>query len=181
MKIIDTGLDGCLHIQPNVFKDERGFFLEAFHEKKYAEFGIVDKFVQDNRSRSVRNVLRGLHFQICKPQGKLVSVTAGEVFDVAVDLRPTSKTFGKHYSVILSSDTHNQLYIPPGFAHGFCVLSETADFQYKCTSFYDPNDEGGIIWNDIELNISWPIEKPIISAKDQKLLSFAEFKSRVLA
>lgn len=113
MKVIDTGLDG-LHIQPNVFKDERGYFLEAFHEKKYAEFGIVDKFVQDNRSRSVRNVLRGLHFQICKPQGKLVSVTAGEVFDVAVDLRPMSRTFGKHYSVILSSDTHvtNFIFLP---------------------------------------------------------------------
>lgn len=179
MNVIETGLDGCLLIEPNVFKDNRGFFLESYHEKKYAEIGITEKFVQDNRSRSVRNVLRGLHFQITKPQGKLVTVTAGEVFDVALDLRPNSSTFGRYYSVILSSDINNQLYIPPGFAHGFCVLSETADFQYKCTDFYDPKDEGGIIWNDDEINIAWPIENPIVSPKDEKLISFAEFKSRV--
>ncbi len=179
MKVIETGLEGCLLIEPNVFRDTRGFFLELYHENKYAEIGIKEKFVQDNRSRSVKNVLRGLHFQINKPQGKLVTVTAGEVFDVALDLRRNSNTFGQYYSVILSSENNYQLYIPPGFAHGFCVLSEIADFQYKCTSFYDPKDEGGIIWNDKELNINWPTENPIVSEKDDKLITFSEYKTRV--
>lgn len=180
MKVYETGLEGCLHIQPEIYKDTRGFFLESFHEKKYADLGITERFVQDNRSKSVRNVLRGLHFQLCKPQGKLVTVTWGEVFDVAVDLRPDSTSFGKHFSIILSAEKNNQLYIPPGFAHGFCVLSETADFQYKCTNFYDPTDESGIVWDDNDLNISWPVENPIVSGKDEKLISFNDFKFRLL-
>lgn len=180
MKVIETPLAGCVIIEPKVFGDSRGFFLEAWHQKKYHDIGITGAFVQDNRSRSARNVLRGLHFQKNNPQGKLVSVISGEVFDVAVDLRPGSSSFGKHVGVILSGDKNNQIYIPPGFAHGFCVLSEYADFHYKCTDFYDPTDEGGIIWNDKELNIQWPIDMPIMSSKDNALISFSEFKEASL-
>ncbi|RLZ48575.1 dTDP-4-dehydrorhamnose 3,5-epimerase, partial [Proteus mirabilis] len=172
MNVIETPLSGCLIIEPKIFGDSRGFFLEEWHQKKYNDIGITDKFVQDNRSRSANNVLRGLHFQKNNPQGKLVSVIHGEVFDVAVDLRPNSSSFGKYIGVILSGDKSNQIYIPPGFAHGFCVLSEFADFHYKCTDFYNPADEGGIIWNDNELNIQWPVKNPILSAKDSSLITF---------
>ncbi|EHH2567852.1 dTDP-4-dehydrorhamnose 3,5-epimerase [Vibrio parahaemolyticus] len=175
MKVIKTKLDGCVIIEPQVFSDERGFFLESFHEERYREkLGIQERFVQDNRSSSIRGVLRGLHFQKNKPQGKLVTVTKGEVFDVAVDLRPDSPTYGEYESIVLSDQNKYQFYLPPGFAHGFLVLSEQADFQYKCTDYYDPSDESGIIWNDETLNIEWPTEQPLISGKDEKQLSFIE-------
>ncbi|MEC6831857.1 dTDP-4-dehydrorhamnose 3,5-epimerase [Photobacterium toruni] len=166
MKIIKTKLQDCLIIEPKIFGDERGFFLEGYHEERYFDAGIKEHFVQDNRSRSSQNVLRGLHFQKTKPQGKLVTVTLGEVFDVAVDLRPDSKTFGQYEAVILSGENKLQFYIPPGFAHGFCVLSKSADFQYKCTDYYDPNDESGLLWSDSDIGIKWPIKAPLLSKKD---------------
>ncbi|MEE9688561.1 dTDP-4-dehydrorhamnose 3,5-epimerase [Enterobacter sp. HK169] len=176
MNIIKTKLDGLLIIEPKVFGDERGFFYETYHEQRYKNAGIKESFVQDNRSRSTGNVLRGLHFQKRKPQGKLVTVTAGTVFDVAVDLREDSPTFGQYESIILSGDNRLQFYIPPGFAHGFCVLSDIADFQYKCTDFYDPTDEGGIIWNDNSININWPISEPNLSLKDKELPSLEDVR-----
>ncbi|MDK9754290.1 dTDP-4-dehydrorhamnose 3,5-epimerase [Vibrio sp. D173a] len=180
MKIIQTKLKGCLIIEPQVYGDERGFFLETFQAERYYEAGIEETFVQDNRSRSSQNVLRGLHFQKTKPQGKLVTVTNGEVFDVAVDLRPNSDTFGEYESVLLSGENKLQFYIPPGFAHGFCVISKTADFQYKCSSYYDPTDEGGILWNDPSLNINWPVATPILSEKDQMQPKLDEIKSLIV-
>ncbi|CAH5655747.1 TPA: dTDP-4-dehydrorhamnose 3,5-epimerase [Enterobacter cloacae] len=174
MKVINTKLDGVLIIEPRIFGDERGFFYETFHAQRYKEFGIKENFVQDNRSRSTGGVLRGLHFQKRKPQGKLVTVTQGEVFDVAVDLRPNSSTFGKYESIVLTGENKIQFYIPPGFAHGFCVLSDSADFQYKCTDFYDPSDEGGLIWNDKTVDINWPIEEPKLSDKDKILPSLEQ-------
>ena len=168
MKIIETTLKDCLIIEPTVFGDQRGFFLETFHVSRYSDLaGISEPFIQDNHSRSSRGVLRGLHFQKTKPQGKLVRVVRGEVFDVAVDLRKESNTFGKWEAVILSEENKKQLWVPEGFAHGFLVLSEIADFEYKCTDYYDPIDEDGILWSDTDLNISWPIEKPTLSLKDQ--------------
>ena len=175
MEVTHTSLAGCIIIKPKVFGDDRGFFMETFQSEKYKKIGIDLDFVQDNRSRSTKNVLRGLHFQKTKPQGKLVTVTSGKVLDVAVDLRPDSPTFGQYESVILNEDNKLQFYVPPGFAHGFCVLSDVADFQYKCTDFYDPSDEGGIIWNDETLNIDWKIEKPIISSKDSLQETFKSF------
>ncbi|MCZ4253668.1 dTDP-4-dehydrorhamnose 3,5-epimerase [Pseudoalteromonas shioyasakiensis] len=167
MKVTKTKIKDLLIIEPQVFGDERGFFYETFQSSRYKEAGIAEEFVQDNRSRSSYGVLRGLHFQKTKPQGKLVTVTDGEVFDVAVDLRPESDTFGCFESVILSGENKLQFYVPPGFAHGFCVLSDTADFQYKCTDYYDPSDESGLLWNDLALNIPWPIKKPTLSEKDE--------------
>ncbi|MEZ9107099.1 dTDP-4-dehydrorhamnose 3,5-epimerase [Vibrio cyclitrophicus] len=177
MEVVQTKLEGCVIITPKIFGDERGFFLESYHQERYREVaGIKDAFVQDNCSRSSHGVLRGLHFQVNKPQGKLVTVTSGEVFDVAVDLRVESPTFGQYESVILSGENHIQFYVPPGFAHGFVVLSETADFLYKCTNYYDPEDESGVIWNDEELSINWPITNPILSEKDKKLLKLKDIK-----
>jgi len=168
-------LPGLLIIEPDVFGDERGFFLETWNAERYRKAGFPDvRFVQDNHSRSSRGVLRGLHFQRQHPQGKLVSVAAGAVFDIAVDLRPNSPTFGQWFGMELNDENHRQLWIPPGFAHGFCVLSEHADFQYKCTEFYHPDDEGGIRWNDPELGIEWPIETPILSTRDQALPTLHE-------
>ncbi|KWU02497.1 dTDP-4-dehydrorhamnose 3,5-epimerase [Vibrio toranzoniae] len=180
MKIIKTKLQDCIIIEPKVFGDERGFFLETFQEERYFNAGIKERFVQDNRSKSSRGVLRGLHFQKLKQQGKLVNVTHGEVFDVAVDLRPDSETFGQYESVILTGENKLQFYVPPGFAHGFCVLSESADFQYKCTDYYDPSDESGLLWSDPAINIEWPIVTPLLSDKDrvQPLLSEIEYKIR---
>lgn len=180
MKIIQTKLKGCLIIEPQVYGDERGFFLETFQAERYYEAGIEETFVQDNRSRSSQNVLRGLHFQKTKPQGKLVTVTNGEVFDVAVDLRPNSDTFGEYEAVVLSGENKLQFYIPPGFAHGFYVISKTADFQYKCSNYYDPTDEGGILWNDPSLNINWPVVTPILSEKDQMQPKLDEIKSLIM-
>ena len=162
-----TNIKDCVVLNPKVYEDERGFFLETHNEKKFQQ--LLEKkitFVQDNFSRSKHNVLRGLHFQKNKPQGKLVRVTYGEVFDVAVDLRKDSATFGKFESVTLSAENKKQFYIPEGFAHGFQVLSDYADFEYKCTNYYDPNDECSIRWDDPEISIEWPLENPVISEKD---------------
>jgi len=166
MKITTTAIPDVLLITPKVFGDSRGFFLESFHASRYAEAGIPGPFVQDNHSRSSKGVLRGLHFQKQYPQGKLVYVTIGSVFDVAVDIRKDSPTFGQWVGVTLSADEHQQFYIPPGFAHGFCVLSDTADFHYKCTDYYHPEDEGSLRWDDPDIGIQWPITEPILSAKD---------------
>ena len=166
MKVIETALPGVLIIEPKVFGDHRGFFLETFQVDRYREAGITLPFVQDNHSRSQRGVLRGLHFQKTRPQGKLVSVSRGAVYDVAVDIDPASATYGQFVGVELNDDNHRQLWIPPGYAHGFCVLSEVADFQYKCTDFYFPADEGGLLWNDPDVGIPWPITEPQLSAKD---------------
>lgn len=168
MKISHSKLKGCVIIEPRVFGDERGFFLETFQVVRYEqEAGIDLPFVQDNHSRSARSVLRGLHFQKTKPQGKLVRVVRGEVYDVAVDIRKGSATFGVWEGVILSEDNKKQFWVPPGFAHGFVVLSDTADFEYKCTDYYDPSDEGSILWSDPDLDIHWPIANPVLSTKDE--------------
>ena len=168
MKIIDTSIPEVKIIEPKVFGDERGFFLETFQANKYkVVIGERLSFVQDNHSRSSKGVLRGLHFQKTKPQGKLVRVVTGEVFDVAVDIRKGSPTFGKWEGVLLTGDNKKQFWVPPGFAHGFVVLSDTADFEYKCTDYYDPSDEGAVYWNDPDLAIDWPIDfEPSLSAKD---------------
>ncbi|MDA7787260.1 dTDP-4-dehydrorhamnose 3,5-epimerase, partial [Gammaproteobacteria bacterium] len=167
MKISHSKLKDCVIIEPRVFGDDRGFFLETFQAVRYEqEAGIDLPFVQDNHSRSARGVLRGLHFQKTKPQGKLVRVVRGEVYDVALDIRKGSPTFGEWEGVILSEDNKKQFWVPPGFAHGFLVLSDMADFEYKCTDYYDPSDEGSVLWNDPDLNIPWPIVTPILSDKD---------------
>lgn len=167
MNVVKTKLHNCVIIEPKVFGDERGFFLETFQTERYAALaGINLLFVQDNHSRSSKAVLRGLHYQKTKPQGKLVRVVRGEVYDVAVDIRQDSPTFGQWEGVILSEENKRQFWVPPGFAHGFLVLSETADFEYKCTDFYDPSDEGSVLWNDPDLDIPWPIATPNLSDKD---------------
>ena len=175
MKVHKTSLDGCIVIEPDIYGDDRGFFLETFQLKRYlSEAGIKDQFVQDNYSRSSRGVLRGLHFQHLKPQGKLVRVVKGEVYDVAVDIRKDSPSFGNWASIILSEDNKKQFWIPPGFAHGFVVLSDIADFEYKCTDYYDPDDERTLLWSDPEINIDWPVDKPILSDKDNNGLLFQD-------
>ena len=167
MNITQTSLNGCLIIEPTVFGDERGFFLEVFHASRYEDLAQISMpFVQDNHSRSSKDVLRGLHFQKTKPQGKLVRVVKGQVFDVAVDIRSDSSSFGQWEGVILSEENKKQFWVPPGFAHGFVVLSDTADFEYKCTDYYDPLDECAILWSDPDLGICWPVENPILSDKD---------------
>ncbi|MDX7648983.1 dTDP-4-dehydrorhamnose 3,5-epimerase [Aeromonas caviae] len=180
MNVIKTKITDLLIIEPKVFGDERGFFYETYQEARYKAAGVTADFVQDNRSRSTQNVLRGLHFQKTKPQGKLVTVTHGRVFDVAVDLRPDSPTFGQHESVLLTGKNKIQFYIPPGFAHGFCVLSELADFQYKCTDYYDPSDESGLLWNDVSLNIQWPIDNPLLSEKDKLQPELAAIRNNLI-
>lgn len=180
MRIQETTLKGVLLIKPDVFEDRRGFFLETYHQRKYAAAGIVGPFVQDNWSFSVRGTLRGLHYQRVHGQGKLVYVVSGGVFDVAVDIRHGSPTFGQWYGTELSAANKHQLYIPPGFAHGFCVVSETASFVYKCTDFYRPGDEGGVLWNDPQIGIRWPIDEPLLSAKDQAYKPLAELPAGLL-
>jgi dTDP-4-dehydrorhamnose 3,5-epimerase len=170
----ETGFHGLLVIEPKIFRDDRGFFLETFQDERYREAGIGRTFVQDNLSRSSEGVVRGLHFQKTRSQGKLVTCLKGKVLDVVVDLRVGSETRGKVFSIILDSDKRNQLWIPPGFAHGFSVLSENADFFYKCTDHYAPNDEGGILWSDPDLAIDWLVSSPIVSAKDQNLPGLRE-------
>ena len=167
MKIIDTAVPDVKIIEPAVFGDERGFFMETWQEQKFNELVCERRFVQDNHSRSQHGVLRGLHFQRLRPQGKLVSVSRGSVYDVAVDINPESPTCGQFVGVELNDDNHRQFWVPPGYAHGFCVLSDSAAFQYKCTELYYPEDEGGVIWNDPEINIPWPVKSPKLSAKDQ--------------
>lgn len=159
-------LSGLVIVEPDVFRDSRGFFLETYHAEKYRAGGIATAFVQDNHSRSTKGTLRGLHAQLAKPQGKLVRAIEGEIFDVAVDIRRNSPTFGQWEAVVLSADNFRQLYVPPGFLHGFCVLSETAQVEYKCTDFYDPSGELGVRWNDPRIGIDWPITDPTLSAKD---------------
>ncbi len=168
MKVIETALPGVLIIEPRVFGDARGFFIETFQVERYREIGITQPFVQDNHSRSPHGVLRGLHYQKTRPQGKLVRVSRGAVYDVAVDVDPKSPTFGRYVGVELSDDNHRQIWIPPGYAHGFCVLSALADFEYKCTDLYFPEDEGGVIWNDPDVAIPWPISAPRLSDKDTR-------------
>jgi dTDP-4-dehydrorhamnose 3,5-epimerase len=174
VKILDTPLPGVLLLEPRVFRDDRGFFLETFNAARFAEHGLPSEFVQDNHSRSARHVLRGLHYQRRHPQGKLVSVVRGEIWDVAVDIRDGSPTFGRSFAMTLDEDSRRLLWIPPGFAHGFCVLSDGADVLYKCTALYDAADDRGIRWDDPALGIEWPIAEPILSAKDRALPSLAE-------
>ena len=176
MRIIETSLTDVKIIEPTVFGDERGFFMETWSQRAFAEHGIEQNFVQDNHSRSARGVLRGMHYQIQHPQGKLVRVTQGEVFDVAVDMRKSSRQFGQWVGVELSDNTKRQLWVPPGFAHGFLVLSETADFQYKCTDIYAPEYERSLIWNDPDVGIEWPLNDltPQLADKDKAGLPFNE-------
>ncbi len=166
MKVDTTPLPGLLLVTPRVFGDSRGFFLETFHQEKYGAHGITGPFVQDNWSRSTKDTLRGLHFQHPKAQGKLVCVTRGAVFDVAVDIRVGSPHFGRWYGVELSESNRQQLWIPPGFAHGFCALTDEADFLYKCTALYAPDCEQSILWNDPMMAIEWPTSSPLLSKKD---------------
>ena len=177
MKVTKTELPGAVIIEPNVFGDDRGFFKETYHQERYRiEAGIEESFVQDNYSRSTAGVLRGLHFQKTKPQGKLVSVSQGAVFDVAVDIDPDSATFKQWVGVHLSGENHIQFYVPPGYAHGFLVLSEIADFQYKCTELYNPDDEGGIHWDDKEIAIQWPTSQQLlVSQKDAALPTLSDY------
>ncbi|MDO5666641.1 MAG: dTDP-4-dehydrorhamnose 3,5-epimerase [Alcaligenaceae bacterium] len=170
MQLINTPLNGVKLLKPIVHRDERGFLKETFSQRRYQQLlGIEDHFVQDNLSESKQGVLRGLHFQKTKPQGKLVMVTQGVVFDVVADIDSESPCFGQHVAVELSAENHLQLWIPPGYAHGFCVLSESAQVLYKCTDYYDADDQGGLIWNCPTLAIDWPIREPVLSAKDALL------------
>lgn len=166
MKVLKTELEGVLIVEPKVFGDARGFFFESWSQSRYAEAGLPGRFVQDNLSKSSKGILRGLHLQHPRGQGKLVQVLAGEVFDVAVDVRVGSPAFGRWVGVTISGDNHRQVYIPPGFAHGFCVLSEEALFAYKCTETYDREAELGVLWNDPALGIEWPVTDPLLSEKD---------------
>lgn len=161
-------------IVPDVFPDPRGFFQETHNRARYAALGINIEFVQDNWSRSVRGVVRGLHYQVNNAQDKLVWVVRGEIFDVAVDVRRGSPTFGQYVAACLSEQNHHQMFIPAGFAHGFCVLSDTVDFMYKCSNFYSPADERGVLWNDPTLNIPWPVDNPIVSQRDRQLKPLAQ-------
>jgi dTDP-4-dehydrorhamnose 3,5-epimerase len=177
MNVIETELRGVVIIEPKVIGDERGFFVETFQLERYRErAGVSLPFVQDNHSRSRRAVLRGLHLQREHTQGKLIRVARGEVFDVAADIDPASPTFGRWVGVTLSDTNHRQMWIPPGYAHGFVVLSEVADFEYKCTDYYHPQSETGVIWNDPDLAIPWPCEAPILSDRDRRLPTLADLK-----
>ncbi|CAG0964012.1 dTDP-4-dehydrorhamnose 3,5-epimerase [Myxococcaceae bacterium] len=179
MKVIETEIPGVLVVEPKVFRDPRGFFVETYHADRYRAAGIDAVFVQDNHSKSERGTLRGLHAQEHHPQAKLVRVIEGEIFDVAVDIRVGSPTFGRHVSVTLGAGDQRQIYVPVGFAHGFCVLSETAQVEYKCTDFYHPEDELRVLWNDPEIAIRWPIEKPLLSEKDAGALPLRSLHPRL--
>jgi dTDP-4-dehydrorhamnose 3,5-epimerase len=180
MKVIQTSLPGAVVIEPQVFGDARGFFYESYNQAKYADAGITAKFVQSNVSRSSKGVLRGLHYQWPNPQGKLVSVLEGEVYDVAVDIRRGSPTFGQWAGVMLTADNHRHFWIPEGFAHGFCVLSEYATFSYQCTALYDAKADAGVRWNDAALGIDWPISAPQLSEKDLKAPLLADIPAERL-
>ena len=175
-----TGIEGLVVVEPKVFGDNRGYFMETYNYNDFKAAGLDMVFVQDNQSKSKKGVLRGLHFQKKNPQGKLVRVVSGEVYDVAVDLRKGSDTYGKWYGVLLSTENKKQFYVPEGFAHGFVVMSETAEFVYKCTRFYDPSDEGGLMWNDPEIGIDWPVPENaelLLSEKDQHHQPLKDFES----
>jgi dTDP-4-dehydrorhamnose 3,5-epimerase len=174
IKVKKTSLEGFLIVELETFKDDRGFFLETFQEKKYEEAGIMDKFVQENQSRSSKGVLRGMHFQVKRPQAQILTVMRGCIFDVGLDLRQNSSTFGQWYGVELSDIGQRQVYMAPGIAHGFCVLSDLADLHYKVSRFYDPDDECGMIWNDSEVNIDWPSITPLIHQRDASYQSLSQ-------
>ena len=178
-KFTPQAVPDVLLVEPDVHRDERGFFVETWQVERHGAAGVARTFVQDNHSRSTRGILRGLHAQLTKPQGKLVRCIEGEVFDVAVDIRHGSPTFGQWATASLSAENFHQLWMPPGFAHGFCVTSEIAQFEYKCTELYAPDDEITLAWDDPALAIPWPIETPILSAKDQQGLSIEEVRARV--
>ena len=166
MRVVETSLNGVLLIEPRCYRDERGFFLESFQAERYREAGILDDFVQDNQSRSRQGVLRGLHFTVLRPQAQIVTVMRGRIFDAVVDLRSSSPTFGRWAGIELSDDGPRQIYMAPGFAHGFCVLSDFADLHYKVSRVYDSADEGGLLWNDPDVGIRWPIDDPVVSGRD---------------
>lgn len=179
-KFIETGIEGLVIVEPTVFGDNRGYFMETYNYNEFAAAGLDMVFVQDNQSKSKKGVLRGLHFQKNNPQGKLVRAVRGEVYDVAVDLRKGSKTYGKWYGVLLSEENKRQFYVPEGFAHGFLVMTDTAEFVYKCTRFYDPTDEGGLMWNDPDVGVEWPIQEGmeiLLSEKDKKNTAFRDLES----
>ena len=181
MRVVPTAIPGVLVIKPDVHTDGRGFFLETYHANRYAAQGIQGPFVQDNHSRSTAGTLRGLHLQLQHPQGKLVRAIEGEIYDVAVDVRRGSPTFGRWVAVTLTAANFRQCYVPPGFAHGFCVVSPVAQVEYKCTDVYDPSDEIGIAWNDPALAISWPVREPMLSPRDARHPTLAELADRLPA
>tara|TARA_B100000965_G_scaffold403016_1_gene430239 strand:+ start:422 stop:973 length:552 start_codon:yes stop_codon:yes gene_type:complete len=180
MECIETKIKDVKLIKPKIHGDSRGFFLETYQKNHFKDIGIPYNFIQDNHSRSKKNTLRGLHYQLDKMQGKLVRVSNGCVYDVAVDMRKGSPTFKEHVSFILSDENQFQLFIPPGFAHGFCVISDEADFEYKCTEFYNPNSEVGIMWDDPDLDIDWPISDPMVSDKDNKNFLISEIPNELI-
>ncbi len=179
MKFLTTDLEGVILVEPTVHSDPRGFFLETYHQAKYTAGGIVETFVQDNHSRSERGTLRGLHAQFRHPQGKLVRAVEGEIFDVAVDVRRGSPAFGRWVGEILSAENFRQLYVPPGFVHGFCVLSDSAQVEYKCTDFYHQDDEYSVTWNDPDIGIEWPITDPLLSTRDREARRLSELADRL--
>ena len=174
MRVVSTAVAGVLIVEPDIHADGRGFFLEAYHAERYRQHGIAGPFVQDNHSRSVGGTLRGLHLQVRHPQGKLIRVIEGEIFDVAVDVRRGSPAFGRWVGVALTAENFKQVYVPPGFAHGFCVVSAIAQVEYKCTDIYDPASEIGVAWNDPALGISWPLTQPLLSKRDSRHPTLAE-------
>lgn len=177
---LETALPGVIELRLKIFRDSRGFFLETYNSKRFAELGITDHFVQDNHSCSVKGTLRGLHYQLHRPQSKLCRVIEGEALDVAVDIRRGSPNFGKWSSVLLSAREQNQVYVPAGFAHGFLALTDTVQFLYKCSEFYDPADEHGVVWNDPDLKIFWGIDAPVLSEKDKKYTTLGEVSGEFL-
>ena len=179
MRVVPTDLLGVLIVEPDVIRDTRGFFLETYHVDRYSEHGIRGPFVQDNHSQSAGGTIRGLHLQRRKMQGKLIRVIEGEIYDVAVDVRRGSPTFGRWVGVSLSASNFKQVYVPPGFAHGFCVVSPVAQVEYKCTAFYDPSSEIGIAWNDPTVAIAWPIAEPLLSPRDSRNPTLAEQTDRL--
>ena len=181
MKFLPTAIPEVVLVEPDVFRDDRGFFLETYQTRKYGTAGLPETFVQDNHSFSTQWTLRGLHAQLRRPQGKLIRAILGEIFDVAVDIRPGSPTFGHWVSAVLSGENHHQLYVPPGFAHGFCVTSETAHVQYKCTELYDKDDEIAVLWNDPAIGISWPTAAPLLSPRDLAAPTLAEIMHKLMA
>lgn len=180
MKFRPTELPDVIVVEPLVHRDDRGFFLEVYHEGKFREAGLDVRFVQDNHSRSARHVLRGLHAQLRRPQGKLVRATVGEIYDVAVDVRPGSPTFGRWVGVLLSGETLHACWVPPGFAHGFCVLSDVAEIEYKCTAPYDPTDEIVLRWDDPTVGVRWPVADPVLSARDRAASSLKELEPHLV-